>query len=894
MQSRLLVGFVVLTLVIAGAIGQAQAEKHWVSVNGSLSAERPKAEVINSNESETLIKLTITGFWLDTITEEGTIYHLLRFPGYATTQDVGKAELPVINEYVAIPARAGVRAEIVDFEEITYDGYNVHPFQKVLQIGEKRTSFDIDRAFYAENRTYPEAVRVSEPGIWRDLRLVNLRIAPVRFNPASGELSVYTSVTVRLEYTGENSVNAKMQAPKVVSPRQAALYDRLVLNYDESALPVLGAPPVDNSYDLLIIAEDRFTGDLDEFETWKQQNGYKTKLVPVSTVGTTALEIRNFVVGEYQNCGISYLLLVGTEEPAENPIPFLIYDNNGTASDYAYGTLEGADWYPEIGVGRFSVTTDTELANIVEKSITFESDPPEGDWLGKAALVASQEGAPNGFQGCMEDIRLAEYTQSGKYYSVFQPEFIKVYGALSAYGGTGATNQTLINTINAGVRMVGYYGHGMGYEWSDWNYLHQNFYITDLDQLDNAGQTPIVVAMACLTAAPCAMGGSLGERFTRRADGAVAYHGSTNVTITINEYVQAVFSAIYDIGTPAISDATNEANMWTMRNCSLWEDHARRFIWYGDPTLRAIYRDEEAQTPVLTYPEWGGSVDPGTVTLDWEDVGKISGNSSWPTAYLLQLDNNPDFSSPIIDLRPVASQWTTPELATGTYYWRVCTYFQLEYGPWSEQRHFFVGIPTAATTLVSPADRAMVKPVCSATNVCTTGLGWQNPYSPPGYLLEIDDDNDFSSPVVRVTTSTGGYTLDVEGMSEGTKYYWRVCGIGTAAWPWSGTRSFTLGEAKSDPNDPDPNIPVVSYPNPFNPSTLIRFELPEAMHVRLDIYNVSGQLVATLEDGFREAGIHDMPWNGMNSSGVSVGSGVYFYRLQAGEAVITKKMLLLR
>ena len=373
MHNRSLAGLVVLTLVIAGAAGQAFAEKEWLSANGSVSAERPKAEVINSDESETLVKLTIPGFWLETITEEGMTYQVLRFPGYATTQDVGKAALPVINEYIAIPARSGVRAEIVDFEEVTLDGYNVYPFQKVLKIGEKRTSFDIDRTFYSQNKQYPEVVKLSEPGIWRDLRLVNLRVAPVRFNPATGELSVYTSVTVRLEYSGENNVNAKVREPGEISLRQSAMYDRLVLNYEESDLPLLGAKPDDNDYDLLIIAEDRFIDDLDEYISWKLQNGYKSKLVPVSTVGTTAVEIKDFVESEYEDFGISYLLLVGTEEAAENPVNFLIYDNNTVASDYAYGTLEGNDWFPEIGVGRFSALTETELANMIAKGITFES-----------------------------------------------------------------------------------------------------------------------------------------------------------------------------------------------------------------------------------------------------------------------------------------------------------------------------------------------------------------------------------------------------------------------------------------------------------------------------------------------------------------------------------------
>lgn len=895
MHDRTLVVFVTLILVLAGMTGESFAEKRWISLDGSVSSEKPRAEVLVSNDSETVIRFIISGFWLDAVTEDGVTYNVLRFPGYSTTQDVGKAELPVINEYVAIPARAGVRAHIVDFEEATLDGYHVYPFQKVLHIGEKRTSFDIDRTFYAQNKVYPEPVRVSEPGIWRDLRLVNLRVAPVRYNPAVDELILFTSVTVRLEYVGENMTNAKMRAVVEVSPCRAASYDRIVLNYDGLDIPVLASQPDDNDYDLLIIAEDRFVDDLDSFTSWKQQKGYKSKVVAVSTIGTTAVEIKNFVEYEYENFGISYLLLVGTEEPAENAIPFLLYDNNGTASDYAYGTLEGSDWYPEIGVGRFSVKDETELANMITKSITYDSDPPDGDWLQKVALVAGQEGAPNGFQGCMEDIRLAEYTESGKYYSAFQPDFIKVYGATSAYGGTSATNQTLINTINTGIRAAGYYGHGMGIEWSDWNYLYQDFEINDLDQLDNAGQTPVVITQACLTAAPGAMGGCIGEHFTRGADGAVAYHGSTNLTITIDEYIKAIFTAIFDIGTPAISDATNEANMWTMRNISLWESHARRFLWYGDPTLGVIPSLDGPPAPEIVSPARGESIESSApITLDWTDIGRVNG-PMLPGYYQFQVDNNPDFSSPVIEKLYNYSEYTIPELGDGLYYWRIRTYHWPDYGPWSEAGHFFVGIPTLATTLVSPADHAMVKPSCTIMGSCTIGLTWQNSLNPGSYLLEIDDNADFMSPEVRIANSTKAYTLNTEGLIEDTKYYWRVCGMTSAAWPRSDVWSFTLGESSGGGGGGNIHIPTPSnYPNPFNPSTVIRFEMPRAGHVRLDVYNVNGQLVVTLEDGYREAGAHEVLWNGKNSRGVTVGSGMYFYRLETAGRVTNEKMLLLR
>ncbi|UCD64464.1 MAG: SBBP repeat-containing protein [Candidatus Zixiibacteriota bacterium] len=80
-----------------------------------------------------------------------------------------------------------------------------------------------------------------------------------------------------------------------------------------------------------------------------------------------------------------------------------------------------------------------------------------------------------------------------------------------------------------------------------------------------------------------------------------------------------------------------------------------------------------------------------------------------------------------------------------------------------------------------------------------------------------------------------------------------------------------------------------NYPNPFNPVTEIEFALPKACHARLEIYNIVGQRVTTLVNRQMEAGLHTV-----NFDGSKVASGVYMYRLQAGDFVESKKMLLLK
>jgi hypothetical protein len=86
-----------------------------------------------------------------------------------------------------------------------------------------------------------------------------------------------------------------------------------------------------------------------------------------------------------------------------------------------------------------------------------------------------------------------------------------------------------------------------------------------------------------------------------------------------------------------------------------------------------------------------------------------------------------------------------------------------------------------------------------------------------------------------------------------------------------------------------------NYPNPFNPATTIKYALPEASNVTLEIYNVVGQVVRTLVADHQNAGRYVVQWDATNESGHSLSSGIYFYRLQAGgEFLEVKKMLLLK
>ncbi|MCK5191233.1 MAG: T9SS type A sorting domain-containing protein, partial [Methylococcales bacterium] len=85
-----------------------------------------------------------------------------------------------------------------------------------------------------------------------------------------------------------------------------------------------------------------------------------------------------------------------------------------------------------------------------------------------------------------------------------------------------------------------------------------------------------------------------------------------------------------------------------------------------------------------------------------------------------------------------------------------------------------------------------------------------------------------------------------------------------------------------------------NYPNPFNPETKIRFQLPASNRVVLDIISIDGRHIKTIYNQDLDAGTYIVSWNGTDDTGRNVSSGVYIYRLQTNRFQQAKKMMLIR
>ena len=131
-----------------------------------------------------------------------------------------------------------------------------------------------------------------------------------------------------------------------------------------------------------------------------------------------------------------------------------------------------------------------------------------------------------------------------------------------------------------------------------------------------------------------------------------------------------------------------------------------------------------------------------------------------------------------------------------------------------------------------------------------------------GVQVRLFDLTDLRRSVGTTTDGAGYFTLSLQAFS------------GRSALP----DGFALGQ---------------NYPNPFNPSTIVPYQIPTATHVRLEVFNLLGQRLATLVDAERSAGAHTAQWDGTDAAGQAVGAGVYIYRLLSDGQAVSRRMVLI-
>ncbi len=171
---------------------------------------------------------------------------------------------------------------------------------------------------------------------------------------------------------------------------------------------------------------------------------------------------------------------------------------------------------------------------------------------------------------------------------------------------------------------------------------------------------------------------------------------------------------------------------------------------------------------------------------------------------------------------------------------------------------------------------------------------WTPSANATGYLMQIFDNPDFTQPMIYADIVDGTRAKPLISLEQGKTYHWRVrarSAAGETSWV-NGSFSTSLTAVNLDDDEvvlPDRILLHPAYPNPFNPATNMRFELPEGQHVDIGLYDVLGRRLTTVLSGYRSAGQHSIAINGR-----SLATGMYFVRLSAGRTSLVQRVMLIK
>ncbi len=218
------------------------------------------------------------------------------------------------------------------------------------------------------------------------------------------------------------------------------------------------------------------------------------------------------------------------------------------------------------------------------------------------------------------------------------------------------------------------------------------------------------------------------------------------------------------------------------------------------------------------------------------------------------------------------------------YFWRVGASNAGGTSSFSAKRFFTTGFP-AIPVIAYPTNLMTSVPL-------QISLKWNKNKIATSYHVQLSSSFAFDSAFILAEGITSDTMLAAPTLQPNTIYFWRMTAsnaIGTSGWSeiWKFKTTTSLYASLSS-NTPSEFQLQQNYPNPFNPTTVISYQLPVTNHVSLRVYDVLGRETATLVDEQQPAGFYNYQ---LSISSYHLSSGVYFYRLQAGNFTATRKMI---
>ncbi len=461
-----------------------QASEGWISLGGTEGAA-PQIRVVAADGERTVLEIEVGGFSIRPVEINGKTFSAVSMPGATPMLAAGLPDLPRLTESIIIPDLAHMSLRVLDMDTEAIPTIPIAPSKGNLMrnVDPASVPYTFD-PFYQTDAWYPAApAELGEPFIVRDFRGTTVLIHPVRYNPHERSLLALKRLVIEIAPDGPGQANLKQRMGGEARPCRefTRIYERLFVNYTS-----LGTryAPVDEPGRMVIITYDDFFDSALPLYLWKLQRGIPAGLMRLSEVGSTAAEIKAFLLSLYESPqGLTYIVLVGDS----GQIPTLSGTAEGAACDPCFVKLEGIDHYPDAFISRISAQTADQVDTQVSKLIDYERDPDTGAaaaWYHKGIGIASSESGGTGLRDweradlLRDDLLAYTYTEVDQ---VYDP---------------GASESELKVAVNDGRSIINYIGHGSGTSWST-----TGFSSTDAGALENGTALPFIIDVACLNGA---------------------------------------------------------------------------------------------------------------------------------------------------------------------------------------------------------------------------------------------------------------------------------------------------------------------------------------------------------------------------------------------------------
>jgi hypothetical protein len=746
-------------------------------------------------------------------------YQIISFNNTLLTGKTGEPVLPYHSISLLLPpGETAGSIEMIGEDETTIPGnFTIYPQQFVRPVSEAGSGeFVKNELIYSMTGAYP----LSQTGEITTQFMNGYSIAlsaftPLKYYPASGEASFYKKVTIRIHtqknakannalsnLTANNEVLKRVKG-FVQNPDLVNLYPDKVSNTDD--------------YQLLIISPAQFEDELSSLIYFYCRRGLNTKIISTDSIYSVSSgqdsqeKIRNFIIQEYQNYNIEFVLLGGDVEL----IPYrgfychvqssVVYEDDDIPADLYYSALDGTwndngnnlwgeigedDLLPDVSVARIPASNSTELNNLLNKIISYQNNPVLNE-LDKPILAGEELWSdPLTWGGDYLDLLIGYHEDNG--YTTdgipIDDDIEKLYDRDLGYW----SKTTLISKINEGKSFIYHSGHANSsyvMRLSSGDITNSNF-----SQVNGVTHNYTLVNTIGCDCGAFDESDCIAEKMVNIQNFAVAFVGNSRYgwfnegqTEGPSPHLQREFvDALYHDKLYRIGEAFLESKIATapwVNAPGQWEEGALRWCFY--------------------------------------DINVLG--------------------------EPAMGIWTNEP------------------------------IPIQVNFSYSPL------PGISFIDVSVTSEG--NPVE--GLICAVLKDSVLYG--VGITDTLGNTTVNLDPP---------ITEIGDAELVVSGynclpsSYSLIITSVENDGNKvlaPYETMLYNNYPNPFNPSTNIRFSISDLLFTTLKVYDVLGNEVVTLVNEEKPAGSYEVNFNAS-----MLASGIYYYRLTAGTFAETKRMILLK